>query len=113
MKLVETLLSLVVIFLGIIPFFGEKFFIPNKGMGYAIILILGGIIILVLAITNNMLMGVEKFVLALESGLLIVVGLIAFFPALLPIIPRDSIWQSIIIIAAGVGGVVYGFIGIG
>lgn len=106
-------LSAVIVFAGIIPFFGENFPIPNKGTGYSIVLIMLGIIIIVLSIINKLLMGLEKFVLIIQGLLLAGAAILPFFSDLLTFIPREGFLYAGIIILIGALGLIYGLLGMG
>lgn len=113
MKIMITFLSLLIIFAGIIPFFGDKSFIPNKGTGYSIVLIVLGILVIIFGIINQLLMGVEKIFIVLQGLLVIGAAVLRFIPALLPSIPRDGVIFDGIIILIGFIGFFYGVIGMG
>ena len=108
-----TFLSFIIMFVGLMPFFGEKFFVPNKGMGYAIVLIILGAIILFAGAVNTLLIGTEKFFLILQGILLAGAGLLTFYPDILTFIPKEGPIYAGIIILIGVLGLVYGLLGVG
>lgn len=113
MKIMITFLSALIIFTGLMPLLGEEFFIPTAGIGYSIVLIILGAIILFAGAINTLLIGLEKFFLILQGILLVLVGLIKFFPAILPFLPNEGpLYAGTIIIIGGVG-LAYGILGMG
>ena len=112
MKIMITFLSAIVIFLGIIPFF-STFFIPNKGVGYSVVLIIVGLVILIAAIANSFLVGLEKAFLSLEGILVALVGFKALFPSLMVFLPATGLILPTIIIVIGAAFFIYGVIGMG
>ena len=113
MKVMITILSALIIFFGIIPFFGEKFIIPNQGNGYAIVIAVLGVLLIVSAFMNNLLMGIEKFFLIIQALLLLGIALLRFFPAVLAFMPREGFLYPAMVIVVGAIGFIYGFVGMG
>lgn len=113
MKIMITFLSAIIVFLGIIPFLGENFPIPNKGYGYSIILVGLGILIIIASVINNLLMGFEKFVLILQGILIGGIALLPFLPTILIFLPREGPLYAVMIIIVGVLGLIYGVLGMG
>ena len=111
MKIMVSFLSALIIFIGAIPFFGEGFIIPNTGMGYSLILIGVGILIIIAAIVNGLLMMLEKTFLIFQGLMLCFMGALALLPDFFPFIPTEGIVYSVIIIAIGLAGLVFGFVG--
>jgi hypothetical protein len=113
MKIMISFLSLFIIFAGLLPFIGDKIHLPAKGTAYAFILIGLSIAIMVLAIINNMLMGLEKFILFIQGALVLIMAVKSFLPTLLPFIPVEGALYGIIIILIGLAGFIYGVLGMG
>jgi hypothetical protein len=111
MKIMISFLSALIIFLGIIPFLGEKFFIPNKGTAYLIVLIIGGIIAVILAFVNTLMTGIEKFFLILQGVLILLIAARGLIPSFLAFLPISFIPFAVIVV--GLIGLIYGLIGMG
>ena len=77
------------------------------------VLIITGIIVMLAAIMNSLLMGLEKFFLVMQGGLIIFIAVLQFFPSLLPFLPREGILYAGMVIAVGVIGILYGLLGMG
>lgn len=110
MKIMISLLSFVIVFFGFMHFF-NGFFLPTKGDGYSISLVILGIIVIAMSIINKLLLGLERFFLIIQGILLICVGLLVFFPAMLPLVPREGIAYAGIVLAIGAAGLAYGLMG--
>ncbi len=113
MKIMITFLSFLIILAGGISFLGANFPIPHKGTSYSIVLIILGVIIIALAWINQLLIGTEKFILTIEGLFVIFMACLRFLPTLLTIIPREGMLFSLIIIAGGICGFIYGLLGMG
>ena len=105
-----SLLSLLVVFLGALPFLPLKF-LPSSGMGYNIILAVAGVLIVVAGFVNNLLVGLEKFVVIMQGTLVFLLGLLRWLPTFLAFVPREGPIYSIIVIAIGGLGLAYGLLG--
>ena len=112
MKVMISFLSLIIMAAGVLHFF-DKFFIPSKGIGYSIVLIILGIVLLASAILNNMLMGFERFFIGVQAVLLIGIANVPFFPTLLTFLPREGPFYAAIVIIIGLIGFLYGILGMG
>lgn len=112
MKIMISLLSILVIFIGAIPFI-PNFPIPKQGPSYSIILIAAGIFLILIAIINQLLVGLEKFMLFIMGAALIFLAGLALLPNLFPVLPHQGFLYSGMIILVGVIGLVYGIIGMG
>lgn len=120
MKIMITILSVLIILAGILPFFGEKGFailpetIPTSGIGYSTIIIIIGAVGVVYALTFKMVMGLERIVTIAIGLLTILGGILPFINESLPItLPTSGPAYSIIIIIIGIIGLVYGFMSLG
>jgi hypothetical protein len=113
MKIMITFFSILIIFAGLIPFFGDKFPIPNKGAAYSVVLLIFSVLMIVLSFVNRLLFGIERFVIIIQGLLLIGVSILPYFPALFTFIPRDGFLHSLVIIIIGAIGLVYGLMGMG
>ena len=106
-------LSLLILIAGLLPFFGDKFPIPNKGIGYSIVLIVLGILIVIFGIINNLLLGLEKFIIIIEGILVVCIGILPFLPNFLNFLPREGILYNGAVMLLGILGLIYGLIGMG
>jgi hypothetical protein len=113
MKIMISFFSVVIGFIGFIPFLGENFPIPNQGTGYTIVLLVLGILVLTLSIINRLLMGIERSVIILQALAVLGMAALRFIPSLLPALPRDGVMFSVIIIIIGGLGLIYGLVGMG
>ena len=120
MKVMITILGLLIVFAGAIPFLGADSLnvlpesIPSSGMGYSILIMVIGAVGLVYGIINKMIMGAER-VITIIIGLLTALGgvlplISEFVPAFIP--TTGPIYSGIIIIV-GLIGFVYGVMGTG
>ena len=112
MKIMITFLSALIVFLGIIPFFGS-FPIPNKGTGYSIVLIIFAVLVIAAALMNSLLMGLEKFFLLVEGVAVMIVAILPLLPGLLTFLPREGPLYAGIVIIVGAIGLIYGLLGMG
>ena len=118
MKIMITLLGVLIILAGILPFLGNLGMVPSfistERPGYQFVIIAVGILALLYGVFNSLLFGFEKFVTISIALLTILGGIIPFLQNFLPaVIPTTGPLYSIIIIAIGVVGLVYGFIALG
>ena len=113
MKIMVSFLSALIAFIGIIPLFGENFFIPNSGVGYSIVLMALGILVIIAAIINGLLMMLEKAFLIFQGVLLVIVAILPLLPEAFSFLPTQGMVYSIIIIIIGGIGLIYGLIGMG
>ncbi|MDO8480601.1 MAG: hypothetical protein Q7S65_02160 [Nanoarchaeota archaeon] len=110
MKIMISLLSAVVVFLGVAPLVHLKF-IPSGGIGYSVVLALLGVLIVVAGFVNNLLVGLEKFVVIMQGALVLLLGLLRWLPTFLAFIPREGTLFPIVVIVVGGLGLVYGLFG--
>jgi len=117
MKIMITVLGVLIILAGVLPFLGNLGIVPSSisaGPGYQFVIIAVGILALIYGVFNSLLFGFEKFVTISIALLTILGGIIPFLQNFLPaVIPTTGPLYSIIIIAIGVVGLVYGFIALG
>ncbi len=114
------MLGILIVITGILPFLGEgslgilPAFIPTSGLGYSIVVIIIGAIGIIYGITNNMVMGTEKFVTIAISIMTILGGVLPFISSLIPeYVPTSGpLYSGLIIIIGGIG-IVYGMISMG
>jgi len=120
MKVMVTVLSILIILAGLLPFFGEDGLgilpgsIPTAGTGYSVLIVLIGAGGLAYGFANKMVMGMEKMV-TLSLALLTILGGVLPFLAdsfSLPI-PTSGLAYSGLILLIGAGGLVYGFMSLG
>lgn len=120
MKIIIVILSLLIILAGILPFLGEDGLgllpksIPTSGIAYSTIVIIIGAVSIVYALSNKMVIGLEKMV-TITIGLLTVLGGVWPFikESLIPVIPASGPSYSIVLIIIGILGLVYGFAHLG
>jgi hypothetical protein len=112
MKIMISFLSLVIILAGVIHFF-DKFFLPTKGAGYSIVLLVLGIILLGSSFVNQLLLGLEKFFLVIQAILLIGIAILPFFTTFLTFLPREGFLYAGMVILVGAIGFIYGILGMG
>ncbi len=118
MKLMITVLGILIILAGILPFLSNLGIlpaaIPIQKPGYQFIIIAIGIIGLIYGVMNSMLFSTEKFVTIAIALLTILGGILPFIQNFVPaIIPTSGILYSSLIIVIGVVGIIYGFIALG
>ena len=120
MKIMVSIISLLIVLAGILPFLGESGLnilpaaIPTSGMGYSIIITVIGIIGFIYGVVNGFLMGLEKFVLISVAIMTVLGGILPFISALITLpIPTSGPLYSALIIIIGLIGLVYGIMGIG
>ena len=77
------------------------------------VLIIAGIIIMLAALMNSLLMGIEKFFMVSQGILLIGVALLQFIPSLLTFLPREGFLYAGMVIVIGAIGLLYGLMGMG
>ena len=111
MKIMITIMSALTVFIGLIPFFGEKFFIPNSGTGYSVILIILGILLVVLGIINQMMMGFERFMIIAEGCIIAFIGVKYFLPAFLTFLPITLPLYALLVVIVGAAFFLYGIFG--
>lgn len=120
MKIMITILSILILLAGVLPFLGVEGIniipntIPTKGMGYSTIVIIIGVIGVAYGFLNKMVMGFERFV-TIAIGLLTVLG--GILPVLSSSIPdfiptAGPLYYGLIIIL-GLVGLVYGVMSLG
>ena len=118
MKIMITILGILIILAGIIPFLNNfgvlPSFIPAEKPGYQFIIIAVGIIGLIYGFFNSMLFGFEKFVTIAIALLTIFGGILPFIQNFVPtFIPTSGALYSGLIIVIGIIGMIYGFIALG
>ncbi len=118
MKIMISILGILIILAGILPFLSNieafPFSLPTEKPVYQFIIISIGIIGLIYGIFNNLLFGFEKFVTIAIALLTILGGILPFLQNFLPaIIPTTGPLYSGIIIVIGVIGMIYGFFALG
>ena len=120
MKIMITIISLIIILAGVLPFLGENGLgiispsIPTSGMGYSIIIICIGIFGLIYAFVNRLLMGPERFVTICLALLTILGGILPFITEFISFpVPTSGPLYSGLIILIGAIGLIYGVIAIG
>ncbi len=120
MKIMITIISIIIIFAGVIPFLGEGGLgvlpesIPTSGLGYSILVICIGIFGLVYAIVNRLLMGPERFVAIVLALMTILGGILPFISEFISFpVPTSGPLYAGLIIVIGAIGLVYGIIAVG
>ena len=118
MKIMITILGVLIILAGILPFLNNfgilPSFIPTSKPGYQFIIIAVGIIGLIYGLMNSLVFGTEKFVTIAIGLLTILGGILPFIQNFLPaVIPTSGILYSGLIIVIGIIGIIYGFIALG
>ena len=118
MKIMITVLGILIILAGILPFLGNLGIVPasisTEKPGYQFIIIAVGILALLYGVFNSLLFGFEKFVTIAIALMTILGGIIPFLQNFLPaIIPTTGPLYSVIIIVIGIIGLIYGFIALG
>lgn len=118
MKIMITVLGILIILAGILPFLSNigilPASIPVQKPGYQFIIVAVGILGLLYGVMNSMLFGTEKFVTIAIALLTILGGILPFIQNFVPaIVPTSGPVYSLIIIVIGVIGVIYGFVALG
>ena len=118
MKIMITIIGVLIILAGILPFLSNfgilPSFVPIEKPGYQFIIIAIGIVALMYGFLNSMLFGTEKFVTIALALLTVLGGLLPLIQNFIPaIIPTTGPLYSGIIIVIGVIGLIYGFIALG
>ena len=117
MKIMISILGILIILAGILPFLSNVGIlpasVPTTKPGYQIIIISIGILGLVYGIINRLIFGFEKVVTIAIALLTILGGIIPFLQNYLPEIITTGPLYSGIIIAIGIIGLIYGFIALG
>jgi len=118
MKIMITILGVLIILAGVLPFLNNfgilPSFIPTSKPGYQFIIIAVGIIGLIYGLMNSLVFGTEKFVTIAIGLLTILGGILPFIQNFLPaVIPTSGILYSGLIIVIGIIGIIYGFIALG
>lgn len=120
MKIMITILGILILAAGILPFIGSGGLgvlpesIPTSGAGYSLIIIVVGAIGLIYGIKNKMIMGAERFVTVTVALLTLLGGILPFISSLVPgFIPTSGLAYSGIIIVLGLIGFVYGVMALG
>ena len=116
MKIMITILGAIILLAGILPL-GSSFlpsFIPTTSPGYQFLIIVIGILGLLYAAFNSMLLGTEKFVTMALAALTILGGILPFLQNFIPsTIPTSGILYSGFIIVIGIAGIIYGYASLG
>lgn len=115
MKIMITILSLLILFAGLLPFLQRIHLLPEKiptsGVYYSALIIIIGAIGLVYGIINKMLMGFERTVTIIITILTILGGIIPLISSIVPkFIPTSGPFYSLIIIIIGIIGLIYGIL---
>lgn len=120
MKIMITILSLLIVIAGILPFLGQDGLkalpssIPTSGKSYSIIVIVIGVAGLLYGFINKMIMGTERFVTITIALLTVLGGLLPFISFIVPkFIPTTGPVYYGFIIIIGLVGLVYGVMGLG
>jgi len=118
MKIMITVLGIIIVMAGILPFLGSEGInilpqsIPTKGFGYSAIIIFVGVSGIIYGVANSMILGMEKFVTIAVSILTVFGGMLPFLGNLTPIPASGNIYYGIIIVI-GLIGILYGIISSG
>ena len=118
MKIMITVLGILIILAGILPFLSNLGIlpaaIPVEKPGYQFIIVAVGILGLLYGVRNSMLFGTEKFVTIAIALLTILGGILPFIQNFVPAaIPTSGAIYSLIIVVIGIVGMIYGFIALG
>ena len=118
MKIMITVLGVLIILAGILPFLDGFGFIPSiiptTQPGYQFVIIAVGIVGLIYGFLNSLLFGFERFVTIIIGLLTVLGGILPFLQNFLPtFIPTTGPLYSGVIIVVGVIGLIYGFIALG
>ena len=118
MKLMITIIGVLIILAGVLPFISNFGILPTsipiEKPGYQFIIIGIGILGLLYGFLNSMLFGTEKYI-TIAIGLLTVLGgILPFIQNFVPaVIPTTGPLYSGLIIVIGVIGMIYGFMAMG
>jgi len=109
-----TILGILIILAGILPFLSNMGIlpptIPVEKPGYQFLIIAIGILGLLYAAFNSMLLGTERPVTIALALLTIIGGILPFIQNFVPVgIPTSGVLYSVIIVVIGVIGVIYGW----
>jgi hypothetical protein len=118
MKIMITVIGILIILAGVLPFLSNVGFLPAsvpvEKPGYQFIIIAIGIIGLLYGVFNSYLFGSEKFITIGIALLTILGGIIPFIQNFVPaVIPTSGTMYSVVIIVIGIIGMIYGFIALG
>jgi len=118
MKIMITLLGILIILAGVLPFLNNfgilPSFIPTSKPGYQFIIIAVGVAGLLYGFLNPMIFSTEKFIVISLALLTVLGGILPFIQNFLPaVIPTSGILYSGLIIVIGIIGIIYGFIALG
>ena len=118
MKIMITLLGILIILAGVLPFLNNfgilPSFIPTSKPGYQFIIIAIGVAGLLYGFLNPMIFSTEKFIVISLALLTVLGGILPFIQNFLPaVIPTSGILYSGLIIVIGIIGIIYGFIALG
>lgn len=120
MKIMITIISILIILAGVLPFLGEGGLgvlpasIPTTGLGYSVVIVCVGVFGFIYGIVSKLLMGPEKLVAIIEALLTIMGGILPFTSQFISIpLPTSGPLYSGLIILIGAVGLVYGIIAIG
>ena len=111
-QIVITLIGLITILAGILPFVGSLAGLPMgliSGIGYSLIISVIGILGLLYGFTSMSLIGATKFVMVCLGLLTLLGGIVPFISSFLPeVVPTTGPLYSGAIILIGVIGFAYG-----
>ena len=118
MKIMISVLGILIILAGILPFLSNfgiiPASIPTEKPGYQFIIITIGILGLIYGLFNNLIFGFEKLATISIALLTVLGGVLPFLQNFLPaIIPTSGPLYSGLIIVIGIIGLIYGFIAMG
>ncbi|MCH8003080.1 MAG: hypothetical protein IH934_00475 [Nanoarchaeota archaeon] len=118
MKLMITIIGVLIILAGVLPFLSNfgilPAAVPVEKPGYQFIIIAVGIIGLLYGVLNSYLFGTEKIVTIALGLLTILGGILPFIQNFVPaLIPTSGLLYSGLIVVIGVIGMIYGFIALG
>jgi hypothetical protein len=118
MKIMISILGLLIILAGIIPYLDSlgylPSYIPAEKPGYQFVIIAVGILGLLYGFFNSLLFGFEKLVTIVIATLTILGGVLPFVQNYMPeIIPTSGPLYPVIIIVIGIVGLIYGFMALG
>lgn len=120
MKIMITIIGLLIVLAGVLPFLGEEGLkvlpstIPTTGTGYSIIVIVIGAAGLLYGFINKMIMGIERVVTVTVALLTVLGGILPLISSAVPnFIPTTGPLYYGFIIIVGLVGVVYGVMGLG
>jgi hypothetical protein len=111
-QVVITLIGMITILAGILPFVGNFVGLPSsviQGIGYSILITIIGVIGILYGFMSMALIGVSKFMMVCLGLLTILGGIVPFIANFLPMtIPTSGPIYSGVIILIGVAGFAYG-----